>query len=87
MSAIVRLANTGDVDQIFGLGASESAFEISPAIHFYEKTELQEWLNTPRDNVLLVAEESSQIVGFLYAKIMSHHWAMLDNRPMNVVAM
>jgi len=79
MSVSVRFARSSDIDQIHAMGTSDRVFEVSPAIHFYEETELKEWVNAPHENVLLVAEESSQIIGFLYAKIMSHHWAMLDN--------
>ncbi len=78
MSAIVRRATGDDVERIYALGTADRVFEVSPAIHFYEKSELEEWVGSPGENVLLVAEESGETVGFLYAKVMSHHWAMLD---------
>lgn len=79
MNCTVRPATLGDVDVIFAIGRSDPAFAVSDAISFYERSELVEWVGDPSDNILLVAEYESAVVGFLFCKVMSHHWAMLDN--------
>lgn len=61
------------------LGRSDESFQVSERIPFYEKQELQEWVASPRDNILCVAETGGFVVGFFYCKGMSYHWAMLDN--------
>ena len=81
MSIIVRDASLADIPAIFTMGHSDVAFTVSDRIRFYEKAELQEWIASPKDNILLVlvADSSSDLAGFLFCKIMSYHWAMLDN--------
>ena len=74
-------ATESDVDEIFSLGMNESAFKVNEKILFYEHAELIEWVNNPRENILLVARPvyGSDLAGFLFCKVISHHWAMLDN--------
>jgi ribosomal protein S18 acetylase RimI-like enzyme len=79
MTFTVRDAELSDVDAIYALGTGDKAFAVSEHISFYEKLELQEWIAERHDNILLVAESSEQPVGFLFCKIMSYHWALLDN--------
>lgn len=76
---IARRARLSDVSAIFEMGRSDRAFEVSDSIRFYEKAELELWAESPQDNVLLVLESQSQMAGFLFCKIISSHWAMLDN--------
>jgi len=75
----ISQATAADVDAIFAFGTSHSEFEVSAAIRFYEKAELAEWIGRPEDDVVLVARNASGIVGFLFCKLMSSHWALLDN--------
>src|ERR1051325_435638 len=75
----IRQATLRDAEEIYELGKSDSAFEVSRSIPFYERTELEEWVRSPKDNVLLVAYADGRVVGFLFCKVISHHWAMLDN--------
>ena len=75
----IRFATPEDADSIYALGVADSAFRVSDVIRFYEKSELAEWAEKTADNLLLVVEGDSEIVGFAFCKIMSHHWAMLDN--------
>jgi len=79
MPAIVRRAVPADTDAIFALGTAEPAFGVSPAIRFYERRELEEWIAAPEENLLFVLDEGGEIAGFLFCKIMSSHWAYLDN--------
>jgi len=50
-----------------------------PAIRFYEHRELEEWITAPKENLLFVLDEGGEIAGFFFCKIMSSHWAYLDN--------
>jgi ribosomal protein S18 acetylase RimI-like enzyme len=75
-------ATEGDIDQLLSLGQSERGCTVSEQIRFYERTELVEWAARPEDNLLLVAkakEPKETITGFLFCKVISHHWALLDN--------
>jgi L-amino acid N-acyltransferase YncA len=75
----VRYAKVSDVHGIYSLGMSDSVFTVSERIRFYEKTELKQWARRKSENILLVLTVSDSIIGFLYCKIMSGHWAILDN--------
>lgn len=79
MSVLVRQAVPADVEVVYSLGQGDPAFAVSERISFYERTELTEWIGAPENNILLVAEVEGQVGGFLFCKVMSHHWAMLDN--------
>lgn len=79
MALIVRDAVPEDVSEIYALGRSDAAFRVSEAIHFYEERELSEWIARPEENILCVVLSGSEIIGFCFCKIMSYHWAMLDN--------
>jgi GNAT superfamily N-acetyltransferase len=79
MAIVVRDARPSDVEALYAFGRSNLAFRVSERIPFYERDELAEWIASPRDNLLCVAVADTDIVGFFYCKVMSHHWAMLDN--------
>jgi GNAT superfamily N-acetyltransferase len=76
---VVRPAAPADAEAIRSLGVSDAAFSVSPQVPFYETEELVSWAQNPRDNILLVAEVEGGVAGFLFCKIMSTHWALLDN--------
>ncbi|WP_292367589.1 GNAT family N-acetyltransferase [Methanoregula sp. UBA64] len=85
-SPVIRRATPADIDAVFAIGTAEPAFGVSSAIRFYERCELEEWVAAPKENILLVLEDEDGIAGFLFCKIMSSHWAYLDNfylRPGN----
>ena len=85
MSIIVRDAAPADIPALLDMGHGDNAFTVSERIRFYEKPELEEWIASPATNILLVADSTDGIAGFLFCKVMSYHWAMLDNfyvRPM-----
>ena len=79
MAVTIRNASVTDIDAINSLGHSDSMFHVSERIHFYEYEELKEWIQNPRENILCVADLDGEMVGFFFCKIMSWHWAMLDN--------
>jgi len=78
---VVAQAIESDVNPVFSLGMTEPSFKVSDSIRFYERTELLEWVKHPGENILLVSRPvgGPQIVGFLFCKVISHHWAILDN--------
>lgn len=75
----VRHAAEKDAEKIYRLGMTTRDFAVSRHIKFYQKDEIAEWIRNKENNILIVAEVNSRIVGFVYCKIMSHHWAMVDN--------
>ncbi|HOX35996.1 MAG TPA: GNAT family N-acetyltransferase [Methanoregulaceae archaeon] len=79
MPAIVRNATPTDTGAIFRMGSEEEVFGVSPRIRFYERQELDEWVASPQDNLLLVLDCEGEVRGFLFCKLMSSHWAYLDN--------
>jgi len=79
MTVTVRRATPADIDPLWGLGTAEPAFGVSPRIRFYERGELTEWIAAPDTNLLLVLDDGGEIAGFCFCKIMSSHWAYLDN--------
>ena len=79
MTAFVRRATPDDIDFVFRMGSEEPAFRVSPGIRFYEREELVEWVAMPENNLLLVLDTGDDVMGFLFCKLMSSHWAYLDN--------
>jgi ribosomal protein S18 acetylase RimI-like enzyme len=75
----VRFADPAEAEAICQIGTADPSFEVSPLIRFYERSEVEEWARDRQNNLMLVAEAGDQLVGFLFCKIMSQHWAMLDN--------
>ena len=79
MALVFREAKLTDVDSIFECGSNVNSFRVSERIKFYEVEELSEWVIDKKNNILGVAEHNDAIVGFFFCKVMSSHWAMLDN--------
>jgi GNAT superfamily N-acetyltransferase len=79
MTVIVRWAASEDIEPIFAMGSKEPAFRVSSQIRFYERSELEEWATDPEYNILLVLDDEGTLAGFLFCKVMSSHWAYLDN--------
>ena len=46
---------------------------------FYDLEEIEEWVEKQKSNILIVAEENGFVIGFLYAKIVSSQWCMLES--------
>ncbi len=75
-------AKLSDSSHIYTLGKKIHELDFSKQLHFHELGEVKEFVKSPRENILLIAETRGEIVAFLYAKIMSHSsggWCMLDN--------
>jgi len=79
MKVKIRRANKNDLNKIYFLGINIKEFIVSKRRKFYEKNELKEWVKKSQDNIFLIVEYDKQIIGFLYAKLISNYWCMLDN--------
>lgn len=82
MKVEIRGARKEDVDEIIKIGSKlEDALKASKSSksHFHEKSEFIEFIKKSKGNILLVAEEHKQVIGFLYAKILTKDWCMIDN--------
>lgn len=75
----VRYAEPADARVINAMGRGDEAFRVSESIPFYEESELIEWASNRQENILAVVELNEEVAGFLFCKVISHHWAMLDN--------
>ena len=51
---------------------------VNNKIGFYEPCELAEWMKKPKENLLYSTKYGGKYVGFVFAKIMSPHWALID---------
>lgn len=65
-----------DINKLMQFGLSQKAFEVNSYIKFYEPLELEELI---KNDIVLTITSENEIIGFLCCKIMSNHWAMLDN--------
>jgi N-acetylglutamate synthase-like GNAT family acetyltransferase len=75
----IRRAKLGDIEDIFCLGKKTKELNFSKKMQFHDKIELKQFIKNSRENILLVATIDNIIVGFLYAKIVSKTWCILDN--------
>ena len=92
----IRNAKPKDATEIYKLGKEIHELAFSKKFPFHELSEIKEFIKNKEQNIFLVAEEEMKnqekknqekkkevkIIGFLYAKILSHHaggWCMLDN--------
>ena len=79
MEIEIRRGKLKDISQIYNLGKKTKELEFSEKMNFHDKIELKEFVTEKRDNILLVCLTHKKIVGFLYAKIVSKEWCILDN--------
>ncbi len=75
----IREAKLKDLNYIYSLGKEIKELKFCRKMNFHDKIELREFIKRPKDNILLVAVSEKRVIGFLYAKIISKTWCMLDN--------
>jgi N-acetylglutamate synthase-like GNAT family acetyltransferase len=75
----IQKAKIEDINEIYYLGKKTKELEFSKNMNFHDKSELREFINHKKDNIFLIAKFDKSIIGFLYAKIISKTWCMLDN--------
>lgn len=79
MKIIIRRARSSDINEIYSIGKRTIELNFSKKMNFHDKIELREFIKRPRDNLLIIAEIDNDTIGFLYAKIVSRTWCILDN--------
>lgn len=79
MNFVVRNAVLGDIENIYKLGKKIEELRFSKEMQFHDKEELAEFISKKSENILIVSTHSKKIIGFLYARIVSHSWCILDN--------
>ena len=78
----IRKARTRDARAIYALGKRIPELAFSPKYPFHELSEIKEFISTPKENIMLIAEHNGKTIGFIFAKILSRSaggWCMLDN--------
>jgi ribosomal protein S18 acetylase RimI-like enzyme len=78
----ITTAKAADAKSIYLLGKKIHELDFSPRYPFHGLSEIKESISVPKENILFTGKLDRQIVGFVYAKILSHHsggWCLLDN--------
>jgi predicted N-acetyltransferase YhbS len=78
----IRKAKLNEAHKIYLLGKKIHELDFSRKHPFHDFGEIREFISSPHENIMLIAEQEGEIVGFVYAKILSHStggWCMLDN--------
>jgi ribosomal protein S18 acetylase RimI-like enzyme len=79
---IIRKAKISDVEKLYDLVRATPEIGGSDDMFCYSKKEIKTWIQNPKENIWLVAElkteKRKQIVGLLFAKLMSYDWCMID---------
>ncbi|MEI7961629.1 MAG: GNAT family N-acetyltransferase [archaeon] len=78
----ITKAKLPDAVKIYKLGKETHELDFSRKYPFHELSEVKEFITNPKENVFLVAKSGEEVIGFVFAKILSHHaggWCMLDN--------
>lgn len=66
----IRQMKKEDIEFVYSICDKEPFFQISPNFHgVWSKEQLESWINS-KDDVLLVAEEQDEIIGFI---MIAHH--------------
>ena len=73
----IRKLKREDINTIRQFGKKFDEYMITDTDLFYAEDEMREWIGK-KDNVFLVAEHDKNIVGFIFCKMISHRWALLD---------
>lgn len=80
--ARITKAKISEAAEIYRLGKKIHELDFSRKYPFHELSEIKEFIIHPKENIFLVAKANGEIIGFIFARILSHHaggWCMLDN--------
>lgn len=75
-------AKIGKAGEVYHLGRRIHELDFSRKMPFHQLSEIKEFIKHPKENIFFTAQANGKIIGFVYAKILSHHaggWCMLDN--------
>jgi ribosomal protein S18 acetylase RimI-like enzyme len=78
LKIIIRQPKKSELEKVYRLGCSTKEFTVSDEVRYYRRQEIEEFTGNNKDDIFLVAVHKSQIVGSLFAKIISRRWCMLD---------
>jgi ribosomal protein S18 acetylase RimI-like enzyme len=79
LKIIIRNPKKNELEKIYRLGCSLKEFTVSDEVRYYRREEVKEFVGKNKDNIFLVAVMGDQIIGSLFAKIISRHWCMMDS--------
>lgn len=66
------------LNEFVGTFVQTEELAVNHKIGFYEPCELAAWMKKPRENLLFAVRYGKRYVAFVFAKIMSPHWALID---------
>lgn len=75
----IRKAQKKDIHSIYKLGKRVHELDFSKKHPFHDTKEINQFISTPKETILLVVEINNEIAGFILAKILSHSWCLLDS--------
>lgn len=75
----IRDAVPDDAAAIYELGIDEPGFQVTESFGFYAYDDLVEWLREPGDDILRVAVDDDQLIGFLFCRLVRPRAAILEN--------
>jgi ribosomal protein S18 acetylase RimI-like enzyme len=78
LNITIRKPKKIELEKIYRLGCSMKEFTVSEWVRYYRREEIREFMGKNKDNIFLVAVYNDQIIGSLFAKIISRRWCMLD---------
>lgn len=76
---IIKRINKNNYIKFYNEFSIIKDFKVSEKIPFYEKKEIKFWVSKPKDNLLYGIFDKNKCVGFCFCKIISNHWALIDN--------
>lgn len=75
----IKRINSTNYIKFYNQFSKVTDFKVSENILFYEISELKHWINNPKSNLLYGIFDKDKCLGFCFCKIMSNHWALIDN--------
>jgi GNAT superfamily N-acetyltransferase len=79
MDITIRAIRKTDVARLIDVGHSHTDFRVNRRVGFYKKSELITWARRSNEGVFLIAISGKTLLGFVFCKIMSSKWAMIDS--------
>jgi ribosomal protein S18 acetylase RimI-like enzyme len=78
LNITIRQPKKNELEKIYRLGCSIKEFAVSDYVRYYRRQEIEDFMGKNKDNIFLVAVHKDQIIGSLFAKIISSRWCMMD---------
>jgi len=80
MEIKIRKAKLKDTKRIFLIQKKTKEFMTSDGskYDFFDHDEIEDWIRKRKDQIALVAEIDSQVVGFLLARLVTRYWCLIE---------